>query len=236
MRVAWVIAMVACCTHAAAGVCVEAARVKAHPPDWHCTTEVACTTLCDEKLGKSCTKLGELVAARSCDAAAQAFETGCALGDLRGCRLAGNRAVGSRAATFYETACAGGDVEGCVLRDALAFRVDRKSETLERLHRACLANRGDACVWFASEIDATRAIKLLHAACEHDDGHACRMEANLIHTMATYETIDVAVAEKKVTARLHRACILGDAPACTLERPDTTTAGCGVDELVWEAP
>ena len=228
------------------GACEQELRAKAHPPDWRCATEAACTKLCDETIAKSCTKLGELVSATGdCEAGTAQYIKACGLGDGRGCRLAANH---SGDPDIYNHGCDAGDVESCVLRDVATYRGARNPEGLKALHDACTAQRGDACVWYWDTLDDPPAILLLQTACDRKDARACRFLASHLGVRTTPGGSGTCCSElaeseikaeraqaKRGTAALHRACVLGDRRSCAVEREGSSLGpACPADDLRWE--
>jgi hypothetical protein len=227
------------CKLAAPHACADEQRTRAHPPDWHCTTEVQCKKQCDETIGKSCTRYGEVVSGHDCPAAFAAFATACTLGDPRGCRLSANHAGDTEALALYTTACKQGDPESCIL--AAAVRVQAGDHAaLAELETACAAHRADACVWFAGlgDLPDKRTFALLRPACDNSDARACRLLGE--HTgrldPSTATLADVKVADEQARALLGKACTLGDAVACAMLAPGDAAppVSCVPDDIDWE--
>ena len=168
-----------------------------------------------------------------------AFETGCKLGDPRGCRLSANHAGDAQALELYTTACKQGDPQSCIL--ASAVRVQSGDHAaLAELDKACAAHRADACVWFVglSDLPEKRTFALLRPACDKSDARACRLLAERTNQLdANTATLDdVKVADEKARALLGKACTLGDSVACAMLAPGDAAppVSCVPDDIDWE--
>jgi hypothetical protein len=97
-------------------------------PDWHCASEAACSKLCDEGIGRSCRRLGELEYAgdeANVDKYMDAFRRACDARDGDGCLFAANvdkdggtnHGLGGfdrKVAGYYERGCAYGNQAACL--------------------------------------------------------------------------------------------------------------------------
>jgi TPR repeat protein len=216
--------------------CDVVKRLVRSPPDWKCSTENDCKRLCDEMIGKSCTKLGRLIArsAETCEVARDAFRDGCARGDAAACILVGNtegRKPGAQDA--YGKGCALGDPMACALDAFLALELGESREELARLalEKACKRHK-PACVWDARKQergDLARTQRRWANACDRNDARACRLLAQvhgdqpidkggiigLSGDGATPAQERAAAKIEKERRRLFaKACTLGDIIAC----------------------
>ena len=229
------------------GACDAEKRARAHPPDGTCTTTEACTALCAEGIPKSCTRVGDLA---NCDERANAYEHACAMGEATACERRGDLEELDHAPEWYAKACDAGDHAACTLRE-LADRVAAypgalpgpKAKILARLHALCASNQHDACLWAAAKEvidgDARKADAMMHRACDHNDGRACRMLAEQTGLYAgggaTSSDPDPRPEDVAAHARglvfAKRGCGFGDDRACTLAELPVKSACSG---RVWE--
>jgi TPR repeat protein len=254
------------CTLGVTAACKEAKRLAKHPPDWTCTTVIACEARCNERLGQACAMLGQLVAAGgdddfACHEAEEPYERGCTYGDAASCLWMGNAtAAEGEAATWYGQACRLGAAEACLLRDlALQTAGDEaeQEQAARSLQQACTRKKSvAACVYVGEMIEAkepAKARKLWTAACKQKDGRACRLLAYQLGAFSgggatSSGSFDLSDAERREAAAAHeeglrlleQGCDLDDVQSCaTLVDLDdgAATAWQGrVDQLVRRDP
>ena len=186
------------CAQGSKRACRDATRARRNPPDWRCATEAACKALCAERVGKSCTQLGVMLAEHaaeaylrdpagngmplyfeqgSCDESRHAFELGCEYGDQQACLWADT--VGSLA-----TACRLGHEAACHEAEAAGYEVASERDQTAILHslrRSCKKRGGEsACVTLARVDDSTFTESLLERACHRGHAPSCFALANLL--------------------------------------------------------
>ena len=192
----------ACALHVARA-CAEGRRERAHPPAFQCATEDECTPLCDERIPKACTRLGDLRATRAvttaeqktpgfaragteldgvCDGASGDYDAGCDHGDPAACLRLGNDRGDVDA---YDRACKLGARDGCLARDLIreARRAGSpriSSRLRHALERGCATGKDDmACQLslLADYLEPGHRQAALEAACARGQGRACRLVA-----------------------------------------------------------
>lgn len=217
------------CTLAHATKCPQLADLRAHPPDATCSTEDACTKLCDERLGAACRTLGAL------QAGGPAFDDGCTYGDAESCLLAGNAdEVLLDATGTYERGCKLGNASACLYAD-VAHAAAGSAAARESLRRRCAKDPATCTLYGIALVakDPARAEKVWTDACAKNDGAACRLAAGQMSPHTGYGTCDCDMNPPKKTktelaaeARAQRryeegeklwkrGCELGDPRACS---------------------
>jgi TPR repeat protein len=209
--------------------CAHATQLRAHPPDWHCTSEDECSRFCDEGIARSCRQLGELMTAGK----AGAYERGCRAGDATSCLIAGNAVFSiEEASDDYERGCKLGDRTACTYAQ-YARALAGSAAASEALRTMCPAST-EACVLYGLAIEKrepARAGKLWRDACARKHGPACRLIAFQLHSPYGSGTCDCDMhtptkAELAEEARLKKlydesqrflklGCDLGDARSCS---------------------
>ncbi len=176
------------------GACNRARVVAKAPPDWHCSTVDDCKKQCAERIMKSCTEQGRLVARTetdsypsNCQESRTLYSHACDSGDPEACVLLGHAESDEAAERLYGQACKAGLHRGCDLQTyarqtRTVFQTDSKQQRAKArsaLERACRTN-SDACVWFAVALD--RDINgdgkaALASACTRGSAMACALAA-----------------------------------------------------------
>lgn len=138
--------------------CAARKRLARQPPDWRCANTDQCRALCDERIARSCTKLGDLLLVESiaaevkrrktepephlgwdepsCSEPEDGYSAGCRNGDPRGCLLAGHLASTiPEARGRYDDACELGDRAGCVWRDFIGYQEEKDPRRRKKTRR-----------------------------------------------------------------------------------------------------
>jgi TPR repeat protein len=210
--------------------CARAVTLRAHPPDWHCTTHDECKRMCDEKIARSCRALGQLEG--DSNSAIIWYEYACDAGDATSCLIAGNADTTIEgAAGRYAHGCTLGDATACTYSQ-YAHAHDGSAAARDALAAQCPRNL-EACVLYGLAIEKhepARAAKLWRDACARKHGAACRYVANQLESphgsgicdceMHTPTNAELAEAEraKKLHEESQRylklGCAAGDTRSC----------------------
>ncbi|MCP4449179.1 MAG: sel1 repeat family protein [Myxococcales bacterium] len=178
--------------------CKETGRLKRNPPDWRCDTEAACEALCSELIGRSCTRLGDLLADKetaplvksqlgkpkpedgwlwpTCDSANDAYERGCKNGDRMGCLRIGKS----------EQECHMGIANGCEEFKAAQYEhadERERKKILRELNAACTRRKSvDACMQLSRLTKRDQPAKrVIERLCRAGNGAACAAQTGFIY-------------------------------------------------------
>ena len=177
--------------------CRAATRLAHNPPDWRCMSEAECESLCGERLGKACMKLGDLRADKetaellatqagnpeppdgwtnpACVGAYSAYDLGCEHGDGVSCFRVRE----------YAKACAAGVTDGCIKAAFGRYQdgdAGERKQIIRALDMQCRKQtRSAACIQLAALVepaDPVRAQRLLTRGCDKGNAIACRILGN----------------------------------------------------------